>query len=152
MCGPSFNKVIHPSPKDALCYVWLKLAYWFWKKWFLSFGSVFSLFLYYIPLEKAGALHSKMICAKTGWNWPSGSGEEDENVKSVRQQQQRRGTTDIFWSEKLTWAFGSGELKGKMCHIAHLIEKPVQIIKHVFAKLWLYNNVEGKPIISFFEN
>ena len=56
-----------------------------------------------------------MICAKFDWNWPSGSGEEDENVKSLRQRQrqrqQRRRTTDKFWSEKLTWAFGSGELK-----------------------------------------
>ena len=54
-----------------------------------------------------------MLCAKFGWNWPSGSGEEDENVKSLRQRQrqQRRRTTDKFWSEKLTWAFGSGELK-----------------------------------------
>ena len=25
-----------------------------------------------------------MICAKFGWNWPCGSGEEDENVKSLR--------------------------------------------------------------------
>ena len=47
------------------------------------------------------------------------SGEEDENGKSLRQQQQqqqqqqqwRRWTTDKMRSEKLTWAFGSGELK-----------------------------------------
>ena len=45
-----------------------------------------------------------------GWNWPSGSGEEEENVISLRQQQQWR-TTEIFWSEKLTWAFSSGKLK-----------------------------------------
>ena len=51
-----------------------------------------------------------MLFAKFGWNLPSGSGEEDEIVKSLRQQQQRR-TTDKFWSEKLTWAFCSGELK-----------------------------------------
>ena len=44
-----------------------------------------------------------------GWNWPSGSGEE-ENVISLRQQQQRR-TTEIFWSEKFTCAFSSGKLK-----------------------------------------
>ena len=31
-----------------------------------------------------------MLCAKFGWIWPSGSGEEDENVKSLRQQQQQR--------------------------------------------------------------
>ena len=62
-------------------------------------------------------LYPRMLCAKFGWNWPSGSGEEDENVKSLRQRrrqrqrQRRRRTTDKFWSEKLTWAFGSGELK-----------------------------------------
>ena len=55
-----------------------------------------------------------MLCAKFGWNWPSGSEEVDENVKSLRQRRrwlQRRQTTDKFWSEKFTWAFGSGELK-----------------------------------------
>ena len=26
-----------------------------------------------------------MLCAKFGWNWPSGSGEEDENGKNFRQ-------------------------------------------------------------------
>ena len=56
-----------------------------------------------------------MLCAKFGWNWPSGSGEEDENVKSLRQKQhqrrQRQRTTDKLWSEKLASAFGSGELK-----------------------------------------
>ena len=52
-------------------------------------------------------LHPRMLCAKFGWNWPSGSGEEDKNVKSVRQ----RRTKDKFRSEKLTWAFGSDELK-----------------------------------------
>ena len=69
-------------------------------------------------------LHPRMLCAKFGWNWLSGhgSGEEDEYMKSLRQQRQRlqrlqrrqrrqRRTTDKFWSEKLTWAFGSGELK-----------------------------------------
>ena len=61
-------------------------------------------------------LHPSMLCAKFGWNWPCGSGEEDENVKSLRRQRRQRRrrqrrTTDKFWSEKLTWAFGSGELK-----------------------------------------
>ena len=64
-------------------------------------------------------LHPRMLCTMFGWNWPSGSGEEDANVKSLwqrqrrrqRRQRKRRRTTDKFWSEKLTWAFGSGELK-----------------------------------------
>ena len=38
-------------------------------------------------------------CFVPSWNWSSGSGEEDENGKSLRQ----RGITDKFWSE--------GELK-----------------------------------------
>ena len=62
-----------------------------------------------------------MLCVKFGWNWLSGSGEEDENVKSLRQrrrqrrqrQWQRRRKTDKFWSENLTWTFGSGELKSE---------------------------------------
>ena len=65
-------------------------------------------------------LHPRMLCAKFGWNWPSGSEEEDENVKSLqtdgqtdRQTDRRtdRQTTDDRWSEKLTWHFSSGELK-----------------------------------------
>ena len=40
------------------------------------------------PLEKGRALHlnplySKMICAKFGWNWPSGSGEDDFSNSSM---------------------------------------------------------------------
>lgn len=29
------------------------------------------------------------FCAKCGWNWPSGSGELDEDVKSLRKQRQQ---------------------------------------------------------------
>ena len=36
-------------------------------------------------------LHPRMFCAKFGWNRPSGSGEEDENVKSL---QMSDGQTD----------------------------------------------------------
>ena len=37
-------------------------------------------------LNKLDSLHKRMIYAKFGWNWPSGSAEEDENVKSLRQR------------------------------------------------------------------
>ena len=63
-------------------------------------------------------LYWRLLCAMFGWNWHVGSGEEDENVKSLQQrqqqwqrQQQQRRTTNKFWSENLTWAFGLGELK-----------------------------------------
>ena len=51
------NKLESPSPKDALCQVWLKLAQWSWRRRFLNFVNVFSLFRNYLPLEEVGALH-----------------------------------------------------------------------------------------------
>ena len=79
------NKLEFHSPKDALCQVWLKLAQWFWRKRFLNFINVFLLFRNYLLLKKGGPfiwtnlnpLHPRMLCAKFGWNWPSGSGEKD---------------------------------------------------------------------------
>ena len=51
------NKLDSPSPKDALCQVYLKLALWFWRRRFLYFVNVFLLFLIYLPLEKGVVLH-----------------------------------------------------------------------------------------------
>ena len=45
-------KLESPSPKDALYQVWSKLAQLFWRRRFLNFVNVFSLFLYYLPLKK----------------------------------------------------------------------------------------------------
>ena len=36
--------------------------------------------------------HPRMLCSKVGWNWPIGSWEEDENVKSLQQRQQWQQT------------------------------------------------------------
>ena len=46
-----------PSPKNALCQIWLKLGQWFWRRRFLNFVNIFSLFRYYLPLENNVALH-----------------------------------------------------------------------------------------------
>ena len=107
--GPSFKQTLIPLPKNALYQVWLKLAKWFWRR-FLNIFNIILLLCYYLPLEKGVALHlnklklyPRTLCDKFGWNWPSGSGEEDENVKSLQQrqrQQQRRQTMDKFWTEK----------------------------------------------------
>ena len=51
------KKLESPSPKDALCQVWLKLAQWFWRRRFLNFVNVFLLFLNYLSLEKGWAVH-----------------------------------------------------------------------------------------------
>ena len=54
--------------------------------------NVFLLIRNHLPLEQDVALHlnkleyfhhPRMLCAKFGWNRPSDSGEEDENVKSL---------------------------------------------------------------------
>ena len=68
------NKLESPSPKDALCQVWLKLAQWFWRR--------------------------RWKCEKFT------DGQTDRWTD--------RQTTDDRWSEKLTWAFSSGELTLKM--------------------------------------
>ena len=51
------NKHNLTSLKYALCQVWLKLAQWFLRERFLNLFNVFTLFHYYLPLEKDGALH-----------------------------------------------------------------------------------------------
>ena len=50
------NKLESPSPKDAMCQVWFKLAQWSWRR-ILNFVNVFLLFRSYLPLEKDVALH-----------------------------------------------------------------------------------------------
>ena len=61
-----------------------------------------SIYFYYIPIisplgttcpfiwTNLNPFHSEIISAMFGWNWPSGSGEKDENVKSL----QTDGRTD----------------------------------------------------------
>ena len=51
------NEHESPSSKDALCQIQLKLAQWFWRKYFFNFVNVFLLFRHYLPLEKGGALY-----------------------------------------------------------------------------------------------
>ena len=57
MRDPLLKKLEFPSLKDTLCQIWLKLFQWFLRRIFLKFVNVFSQFLYYLPLEKEGALH-----------------------------------------------------------------------------------------------
>ena len=93
---------------------------------YLILSMCFRYFVIISPWKRAGPfiwtnfnpLHPKMLCAKF---WSSGSGEEDENVKSLQTDghtdgQTDRQTTDDRWSEKLTWAFSSGELKSEQTH------------------------------------
>ena len=51
--GVALHLIKHefPSPKNALCKVWLKLAPWFLRRRFSKIVNVFSLFPYYLLLE-----------------------------------------------------------------------------------------------------
>jgi hypothetical protein len=82
------NKLESPSPKDDLCQVWTKLDQWFWKlnQWlWRRFLNIFSVLL--SPLEKDRWSSYEQILIPShqgwfvssflGWNWPSGSWEED---------------------------------------------------------------------------
>ena len=115
--GPSFDQFKFPSPKDILSQVWMKLVQWFWRKFFKVY--YFRYFAIIAPWDRAWpfiwtnlTLHYPIIfCAKLGWNWHSGSGEEEKNMKSLWWWWWTKDR--IFWTEKLTWAFDSGELKNK---------------------------------------
>ena len=84
-----------PSPNHALCQVWLILAQGFWRIFFLILSTKFcdlllspleKEFKWPFILRKLNLIHPRMLCAKFGWNWCSGSGEDDENVKSLHRQ------------------------------------------------------------------
>ena len=59
-------------------------------------------------------LFPKMLCAKFGWNWPPGSGIDDENVNSLHMDEQ----TDNRQSEKLILELSSSELKTKQMKLS----------------------------------
>ena len=72
--GLYLNKREPPSPKDALCQVWLKLSLCFLRRRFLNFFNVFLLFRNYLSFEKDGSfiwtnlnpLYPRMPYAKFG--------------------------------------------------------------------------------------
>ena len=111
------NKLKSLAPKNTLCKVIFKLTQMFyWRRICKFCQCTFTIFCY-LPLKKAVTLYlnhlesplPKKACVKFGWNWHSGSHEEQKNINRWRQQ--RRWRTDKFQSEKLTYAFGSDKLK-----------------------------------------
>ena len=61
----------------------MKLALWFWRRFFFYFVIIFSFFCYYSLWKKLwsfiwknlNSLDPWMLCSKYGWNWPNDSGE-----------------------------------------------------------------------------
>ena len=87
------NKLESPSPKFG--WNWLSGS---GEEDFLISSMYFIYFIIISPWKRVGPfiwtnlnpLHLRMLCAKFGWNCPNGSGEQDENVKSL----QTDGQTD----------------------------------------------------------
>jgi hypothetical protein len=76
-----------PLPKNDLYQVWLKLVRWFYRRRLFKIFSVILLFCYYLPLDKGVPLYLNKLESPPPKDdlWPSGSGEEVENVKVYRQ-------------------------------------------------------------------
>ena len=55
------NILKSPSPKDAFCRIMLKLAQWSWRRRFLNFVNIFTLFRNYLHLAKGWAIHLNKI-------------------------------------------------------------------------------------------
>ena len=104
------NKHESPSPRDVYCQVWLNMIQWVWRRRIFYLVKVFLLFLYYLPLEKDKALHLNKLESPLPkdalyqvwmkmalWFWK-------------RKVYTEKGT-DVRQSEKLNWAFSSGELR-----------------------------------------
>ena len=146
------NKLESPSSKNDLCWDWLKLAHWFWRRRFLNFVNVFSLFRNYLTLEKGEALHlnklespspKDVLCQVwlklTQWFWRrrwkcekftdrQTDGQTDGRTNRQTDGRTDRQTPDDRWSEKLTWAFSSGELKIR--NKQNIWSKPLQMIMY----------------------
>ena len=63
---------------------------------------------YYLHFKKS--VDRTMRCTKFGWNWPSGSGGKCEKFTTTTTTKAEKND-DNRQRTKLTWAFGSGELK-----------------------------------------
>ena len=97
---------------------------------FLILSTYFRYFVIISPWKRAGhfiwtnlnPLPPRMLCAKFGWKWSSGSGEEDENRKSVQTDRQTDIQTDdcrkvhrkAHFSCQIRWAKNRNTIDNKI--------------------------------------
>ena len=98
---PFSYRLESPSSKDALCHVKLKLAQWFWRRFF-NFINIFSFFSLSSPFLNGNVsfiwinlnpLHPKMLCAILGW--------KDQCLKDLAKKSEKLKIKilTIAWSE-----------------------------------------------------
>ena len=90
--GPSFEQTWIPFTKGCFVPSLVEIGpVVLENKIFFNFINVFSLFSNLLSLKKGGLLiwthlnplHPRILCAMFGWNWFSGSGEEDFLISSM---------------------------------------------------------------------
>ena len=135
------NKLAFLSLKDALCWVWLKLAQSFLRKRFLNFVNVLSLLRNYLPFEKVMTLNFNKLESPSPKDalcrlWLNLAQWVLKKMKMRKFTRKDRRTTDNRRSENLTWAFRSGELKRYLCSFNMLpwwserLSSPYSLIKY----------------------
>ena len=120
-----FVNLESPSPTDALCQVWLKLAHPLWRWRFFNFLNVFLLFHYYLHFEKGFALYSPFT---HGGFLPS-------LIKNVTDRQtdgwKAHFRIQLRWAKK-PWqnlkSFSS-EFQWSYCCTIHYSTKRIQVLK-----------------------
>ena len=140
------------------------MVQWFWRRRFLNFVNLFSLFPNYLLLEKGGALHlnklesplpKDALCQVwlklAQWFW-----RRRWKCEKFTDRQTDRQTTDNRWSEKLTWAFSSGELKISHCiifqkiSISYTVHSTNLVLNSLWKTWWLVNKTESKQHVKLY--
>ena len=110
MCGPSYEQNWIPFTKECFVPSLVKIGPVVLEKKIYNVVNVILLFCYYFSFEKGVALHLNTRfpftpCATFDWNKPSGSGGEDEHVKSLQKDRQwTTGDQKAYLSFQLRWA------------------------------------------------
>ena len=130
----------------------------------LNFVNAFFLIGIYLPFEKGGAVylnklkfsnHQRMHCAKFGWNWPSGSAEEDFKILLMYFRyfiiiSAGKGAGPFIWTKlnllhpKMlfanfgwNWPSGSGENIFKLCQCIFAISSIISPWKRTWLFIWM---------------
>ena len=110
-----------------------------------------SIYFYYFPIisplgrawpfiwTNLNPLYPGILCAKFGWNWPSGPGEEDENVKSLQTDRQTDRRTDGRTEDGrhvIRKAHLSLQLKWAKKYSRTKSEIEIQSVADILTKIW----------------
>ena len=131
----------------------------------------FHYFVIIFPWKRVGPFIwtnlNPMLCAKFGWNWPSGSGEEDENVKSLWQILIRKAHLSLWlrwakscqWFSNLRnistcireWPFKTILSKDDLCQV-WLISAQCLLLKKKYKKLYVCGQIDSDTDIWMKDN